>query len=361
MINVTKPYLPNIERYKKYIDRIYDTNWLTNDGPLVRELEDRLKEYLEVKNIVLVSNGTLALQIAYRLLDLKGEVITTPFSFVATASSLTWEHIDPVFADINSTTFNIDTQNVEEKITENTSAIVPVHVFGNSCDVESLEALAKKNNLKIVYDAAHAFGVKYKNKSVLEFGDVSTLSFHATKLFHTIEGGALVFNDDDLYAKAKRMINFGYDNWEIRALGINAKMNEFQAAMGLSHLDDMDEILGKRKALYRGYTDGLKDYVGFQELNPDCSYNYSYMPILLDSEQQTLDVVSMLNGKNIYPRRYFHPSLDTVQYITSDQVMNVSRDISSRILCLPIYPDLPSDDQAIIVDTIIKAMGQGGR
>lgn len=356
MINVTKPYLPNIERYKKYIDRIYDTNWLTNDGPLVRELEERLKEYLGVKNIVLVSNGTLALQIAYRLLDLKGEVITTPFSFVATASSLTWEHIEPVFADIDDTTFNIDTRKVEEKINEKTSAIVPVHVFGNACDVESLEALATKNSLKIVYDAAHAFGVKYKNKSVLEYGDISTLSFHATKLFHTIEGGALVFNDDDLYVKAKRMINFGYDNWEIRALGINAKMNEFQAAMGLSHLDDMDEILDKRKALYRGYTDGLKDYVGFQELNPDCSYNYSYMPILMGSEQQTLNVVSLLNSKDIYPRRYFHPSLDTVQYISSEQVMDVSRDISSRILCLPIYPDLAFDEQATIINTIIKAM-----
>jgi dTDP-4-amino-4,6-dideoxygalactose transaminase len=203
MINVTKSYLPNIEKYKSYIDEIYKSGWLTNQGPLVQKLEARLKEYLGVKHIILVSNGTIALEIAYKALNLTNEVITTPFSFVATTSSLVMSNLKPVFADIDEKSFNINPKNIEKFINANTSAILPVHVFGNACKVEEIEQIAKKCNLKVVYDAAHAFDVKYKDRSVLSYGDISTLSFHSTKLFHTIEGGALIINDDELVQKVR--------------------------------------------------------------------------------------------------------------------------------------------------------------
>src|SRR5574344_539107 len=242
-INVTKTYLPNKEKYLKYIDEIYENGWITNNGPLVQKLEKKLAKYLGVKNIVLVANGTVALEIAYRTLELKGFAITTPFSFVATTSSLVTNALLPIFADIDPKSLNIDQKKIEEKITPNTSAIVATHVFGNPCDVEAIEQIAKKYNLKVVYDAAHAFGVNYKDKSIANYGDITTLSFHATKLFHTIEGGALVINDDELVQKVRYLINFGIKSLtEITYLGTNAKMNEFEAAMGLCVLDDIENI-----------------------------------------------------------------------------------------------------------------------
>src|SRR5574344_509204 len=259
MINVTKSYLPNIEKYKSYIDEIYKSGWLTNQGPLVQKLEARLQEYLGVKHIILVSNGTIALDIAYKVLDLKGEVITTPFSFVATTSSLLLSGLKPIFADIDEKSLNLDDNNIEKLITPNTSAILPVHVFGNACEVEQIETIANKHNLKVVYDAAHAFDVKYKDKSVLNYGDISTLSFHATKLFHTIEGGALIINDDSLVEKVRYLINFGIKNQEeIPHLGTNAKMNEFEAAMGLCILDDIENIRNNRKKVVENYKIGLE-------------------------------------------------------------------------------------------------------
>ena len=227
MINVTKTYLPDKEKYKKYIDEIYTNGWITNNGPMVKLLEKRLAKYLDVKNVVLVSNGTVALEIAYRVLGVSGDVITTPFSFVATTSSIVTNGMNPIFADIDSRSLNINSDDIKNKITKNTSAIVPVHVFGNSCEVEKIDEIAKQSNLKVIYDAAHAFGVKYKKNSVLNYGDISTLSFHATKTFHSIEGGALIINDDSLVEKARYLINFGIKNKEeIPELGTNAKMNE---------------------------------------------------------------------------------------------------------------------------------------
>ena len=279
MINVTKSYLPNIEKYKSYIDEIYKTAWLTNQGPLVQKLEKRLAQYLGVKNIVLVSNGTIALEIAYRALDLKGEVITTPFSFVATTSSLVTNRLTPIFVDIDEKTFNLSPKNIEEKITSKTSAILPVHVFGNACEVEEIEKIAKKSNLKVIYDAAHAFDVKYKDNSLLNYGDISTLSFHATKLFHTIEGGALIINDDSLLEKVRYLINFGIKNQEeIPHLGTNAKMNEFEAAMGLCILDDIEDIKTNRKKVVENYKIGLESLVTFQKQNEQANENYSYFP-----------------------------------------------------------------------------------
>ena len=353
MINVTKTYLPNKEKYKKYIDEIYENGWLTNNGPLVQRLEKRLAQYLGVKNIVLVSNGTIALEIAYKALNLTNEVITTPFSFVATTSSLVMSNLKPVFADIDEKSFNINPKNIEKFINANTSAILPVHVFGNACKVEEIEQIAKKCNLKVVYDAAHAFDVKYKDRSVLSYGDISTLSFHSTKLFHTIEGGALIINDDELVQKVRYLINFGIKNQEeIPHLGTNAKMNEFEAAMGLCVLDDIENIKNSRKEVYETYQKELKGLVQFQEQNINASQNYSYFPIVLKSEEQLLKIQKALNDENIFPRRYFYPSLDTLEYIEPKQECKISRDISRRILCLPIFVELEKDVQYTIIKTI---------
>ncbi len=355
MINVTKTYMPSKEKYQKYVDEIFESGWVTNNGKLVRELEERLAEYLGVKNIVLVANGTIALEVAYRLLKLQGEVITTPFSFVATTSSLVSNGLKPVFADINAQTFNLDPANIESKITEKTSAIVPVHVFGNACEVEAIETIAKENSLKVIYDAAHAFAVKYKGESLLNYGDVSTLSFHATKLFHTIEGGALIINDDALVKEARYLINFGIDGPDsVKALGTNAKMNEFEAAMGLCVLDEMDKVMSMRKAVYNRYYHALKDVVSLQEFNVNCTKNYSYFPVVFASEKQVLEVQKALNEVGVFPRRYFHPSLDTLSYLEDAEVMPISRDLSNSSLALPMYPELEESNQINIIKIVKK-------
>ena len=240
MIPVTKAYLPDRKKLTQYIDQIYENGWLTNNGPLLQKLENRLASYLGVKNLILVANGSLALQLAYKALDLRGEVVTTPFSFAATTSTLAWEGLEPKFADIDKRSFNIDPKNIEKIITDKTTAIVPVHVFGNPCEVELISDLAKKYNLKVVYDAAHAFGVTYKGQSVLKYGDISTLSFHATKIFHTIEGGAVITENDEIAKKIRSLINFGITGPDkIEGIGTNAKMNEFEAAMGHCVLDEI--------------------------------------------------------------------------------------------------------------------------
>lgn len=353
MINVTKTYLPNKEKYKSYVDRIYEQGWITNNGPLVRELEQRLAEYLGVKNIVLVANGTVALEIAYRTLGLKGFSITTPFSFVATTSSLITNNILPIFIDIDPKTFNIDPNKIVDQITLNTSAIVVTQVFGNPCDVEAIDRIAKEYHLKVVYDAAHAFDVKFKGQSILNYGDISTLSFHATKIFHCIEGGALVINDDSLVQKARYLINFGFESAEsIPHLGTNAKMNEFEAAMGLCVLDDIEIIHDARKAIAEKYKSGLQGLVEFQEFNYNATENYSYFPVLFKSEEELKRVQHALNKKDIFPRRYFYPSLDTLNYIEPKQHMPISRDISKRIMCLPIYCELSEKGQKQIISII---------
>lgn len=353
MINVTKTHLPNKEKYKKYVDEIYANGWVTNNGPMVRKLEKRLAEYLGVKNVVLVANGTAALEIAYRTLDIKGFAITTPFSFVATTSSLVTNGLLPIFADIDPATLNINPNNIESLITPHTSAIIPVHVFGNVCNVEEIEKIAKKYNLKVIYDAAHVFGVQYSGESVLKHGDISTLSFHATKLFHTIEGGALIINDDSLVEKARYLINFGIENEEsIPELGTNAKMNEFEAAMGLCMLDEIDVVQQRRKVVYERYERALVGLVDLPVRNEGSTQNYGYFPILLENEAQTRALQKTLNENGIFPRRYFYPSLDTLSYIEPKQFMPISRDISSRILALPMYPELSEDEQRKIIQII---------
>lgn len=357
IINVTKTYLPKKENLLRYIDEIYTNNWITNNGPLVQLLEQRLAAYLGVKNIVLVANGTVALEIAYRTLGLKGFIVTTPFSFVATTSSLVTNGLLPIFTDIDPQTYNIDPHRIEEFITPNTSAILPVHVFGNACEVEEIDKIAKKHDLRVVYDAAHAFDVKYKGESILNFGDISTLSFHATKLFHTIEGGALIINDDSLVKKARYLINFGIENPEsIPELGTNAKMNEFEAAMGLCILDEMEKIQQNRKVVSQTYNNELKNLVQFQKQNPNATQNHSYFPIVLKSEEQLKKVQKTLHEQSIFPRRYFYPSLDTLTYIEPKQYCPLARDISSRILCLPMYSTLTREELILITDTVKGAL-----
>lgn len=353
MINVTKTYLPDKEKYKSYIDEIYQNGWITNNGPLLQRLEKRLAEFLGVKNLILVSNGTVALEIAYRTLGIKGFAITTPFSFVATTSSLVTNDLLPIFADIDPSSYNIDPKNIESLITPHTSAIVPVHVFGNACDVKEIDAIAKRHNLKVIYDAAHAFGVTYQGESILNYGDISTLSFHATKLFHSIEGGALIINDDSLVQKARYLINFGIENAEsIPELGTNAKMNEFEAAMGLCMLDELEIIANGRQTVYEKYESALKGLVPLQERNQNASNNHAYFPILLENETQLKKLEKSLNSQDIYPRRYFYPSLDTLNYIEPKQFCSVSRDIANRILCLPIYPGLDERVQETIINEV---------
>ncbi|AJG99487.1 aminotransferase DegT [Clostridium beijerinckii] len=353
MINVTKAYLPDITSYKNYIDKIFNSGWLTNNGQFVQKLEKRLQEYLNVKNLILVSNGTIALQLAYRALELSEEVITTPFTFAATVSSQVWEGLRPIFADINSETFCIDYKQIENSITKKSKAIVPVHVFGNACDIDEIQKIANKNNLKVIYDAAHAFGVKYKNKSILSYGDISTISFHSTKLFHTIEGGAIVVNDDELYDKLKLMINFGIRGPEkIEGLGINAKMNEFQAAMGLCVLEDIDKILEGRKRVHNFYMDNLSKELQLQKYNEYCTRNYAYFPVVFKTDEVLMNIIKELNENDIFPRRYFYPSLDTLNYLKNSKYMPISNNVSNKILCLPIYDSLEEEKLKQIVAII---------
>ena len=359
MIPVTKPYLPSREKLNAYIDGIYERNWLTNNGPLVQELTVRLERFLGVENILLVSNGTLALQVAYRAMgissinpDSPAEVITTPFSFVATASSLRWEGLTPVFADIDPRTWCLDPSRIEAAITPTTRAIVPVHVFGNACDVEAIDALAAQHDLKVIYDAAHAFGVDYKGQSLLTYGDAATLSFHATKLFHTVEGGAIVFKRKDDLQRAREMINFGLAGPNsIESLGINAKMNEFQAAMGLCVLDEMESNSRRRRDVFECYRKSLRVGVDMPDLRPYATRNYAYFPLLLEDQETLVEVMDALSQQGVQSRRYFYPSLDTVSLLGSGPC-KTSRNIADRVLCLPIYADLSHSEVSRITAVV---------
>jgi dTDP-4-amino-4,6-dideoxygalactose transaminase len=363
MIPVTKPYLPNRDKLNRYIDGIYERNWLTNNGPLVQELTRRLEEYLGVENLLLVANGTLALQIAYHALGINlsvngkpAEAITTPFTFIATASSLKWDGIEPVFVDIDPESWCLDPNNIEAAITENTRAIVPVHVFGNACDVEAIDGIAQKHSLKVIYDGCHAFGVKYKGESLLKHGDAATLSFHATKLFHTGEGGAIVFKRKEDLERAKKMVNFGITCPEtIEELGINAKMNELQAAMGLCVLDEMEGNLNARRSVWTYYENELKIFVKLQKKSEDLSYNFAYFPAVFETELQATVVAGALKESGVLARRYFYPSLENVERLGTQTKQPVSSDIASRILCLPVYDSLALIDQIKIVNTVSTA------
>jgi dTDP-4-amino-4,6-dideoxygalactose transaminase len=357
MIPVTKPFLPPIESYQTLIQGIWERRWLTNNGPLVNELEDKLRQYLDIENLLFISNGTIAIQIALKALDIQGEVITTPFSYVATTSSLVWEGCSPVFVDIDKDTLNIDPKKIEAAITPNTQAILATHVFGNPCDIEAIDLIAKKHHLKVIYDAAHCFGTKYKGKSVFCYGDVVTTSFHATKLFHTTEGGALFANDSNVFKRLSYMRNFGHDGPEHFAeVGINGKNSEFHAAMGICNLNYIEEILAKRKEQSLYYTEALKGLdLKVVKIQDNTDYNFSYFPILFENEAVLNKVVKYLNNNWIYPRRYFYPSLNTLSYVEKSSCP-ISEKVATSIVCLPLYHDLKVEEMNIIISLLKKAI-----
>jgi len=347
LINVTKTFTPPLAEYVKYLEGIWERVHFTNHGPLVNELEEKLKDYLGVKHFFFINNGTVALQVAIKALDLRGEIITTPFSYVATTSSIVWENAVPVFVDINAETFTIDAKKIEAAITPKTSAILATHVYGIPCDVEAIASIAKKHKIKVIYDAAHAFGVEYKEKSLLNYGDISTLSFHATKLFHTIEGGGITTNDDALAHRIAYMRNFGHKGQEeFWGLGINGKSSELHAAMGLCVFPHLKNIITRRKHLSGLYDNHFKR-MGLPLQRPtipaDTTYNYAYYPVLFKDEKQLTSVRDSLNANYIYPRRYFYPSLHHLPYIEKKYNVEVSESVSKRVLCLPLYFDLPDE------------------
>jgi dTDP-4-amino-4,6-dideoxygalactose transaminase len=355
MINVTKTFFPPLEEYNIQLKRIWNNQWLTNRGELVLELEEKLKTHLAVSNIILMTNGTIPIQIALKILGNKGEIITTPFSYVATTSSIIWENCSPIFVDIDKEYLTIDENKIEAAITPKTTAILATHVFGNPCNVEKIEAIAKKHNLYVIYDAAHSFGVTYKNKSIFEFGDVSTCSFHATKIFHTGEGGALFCNNKDLQHKMFYSHNFGHNGpLDFYGLGINGKISELQAAMGLAVFPYIDKIKLGRKKIVDFYNNNINfSNVRTIKIREFTNWNYSYYPIIFKSEEVLLKVQSALNANQIFPRRYFYPSLNTINFVTAPK-MEVSENIASAILCLPLSDQIDEIDLIKICEIINK-------
>lgn len=341
MINVTKTYLPPFEEYAAILKRAWDKAWITNNGELVLELEQKLKEYLGVTNLLFTNNGTVVLQMALKALNITKEVITTPFSYVATTNAILWEGCQPVFVDIDPVTFCIDADKIEPAITENTQAILATHVYGIPCNVEKIAAIAAKHHLKVIYDGAHAFGCMYKGKSLLSYGDISTCSFHATKLFHTVEGGCIIANNKQIDKQLMLYRQFGHVYDEYISMGINGKNSEFHAAMGLAVLPKIAAIIDARKRIFEIYEELLMPEVTRMNYVADkFEYNYSYFPVLFISQELLLNVQEELMQNEISTRRYFWPSLNTLSFLKQYIVCPVSEDISSRILCLPLYPEL---------------------
>jgi dTDP-4-amino-4,6-dideoxygalactose transaminase len=357
MIKVTKTFLPNQSEFQAILQSSWDQHWITNRGPLVLELEEKLLAYLNANQIILTTNGTLPLQIALKVLGNQGEIITTPFSYIATTSAILWENCTPVFVDIHPDFLTIDETKIEAAITEKTTAILVTHVFGNPCHVEAIQAIAIKHNLKVIYDAAHCFGVTFNNESIFNFGDVSSCSFHATKLFHTGEGGALFFSDKTLYESLFYSHNFGHNGpHDFSGVGTNAKMSELQAAMGLAVLPYMDEILSQRKTIVDFYNNNIDfSKVRTFVIRKNTKWNYSYYPIIFESEEKLLQVEKALNQAQIFPRRYFYPSLNTISF-ASGKSMPVSEKIAPTVLCLPLYAGLTEDETKEIVHLLNAAL-----
>jgi len=356
-IYVTQPSLAPLEEFTELLKQVWESGILTHNGPMVQRLEKELCTWLGLSNCAVVTNGTIAIQMAIKALELKGEIITTPFTWVATLSAIKWEGCTPVFCDIEADTFNMDPSKIEAAITEKTVAIMPVHVFGNPCDVEAIEAIAQKHGLKVIYDAAHAIGSTYKGKSILDFGNVSATSLHATKLFNTAEGGACMTTDDELARKLERIRFFGHnDAKEIVEDGFNGKLTEVHAALGLANLKYGGEVLADRKRKYQMYLDGLSACEGltFQNLKLG-EPNYSYFPVVFESEEQLLRAEKALNAQKIFPRRYFYPSVNTLNEIVDYASMPVSEDLSQRILCLPLYWKLNTSEVQEIVSILMNS------
>ena len=345
MINVTKTYLPPFDEYAAILKRAWDKAWITNNGELVQELEAKLKEYLDVDQLLFTGNGTIVLQMALKALEITKEVITTPFSYVATTNAILWERCTPVFVDINADSFCIDAAKIESAITENTQAILATHVYGFPCDIEKINQIAEKYKLKVIYDAAHAFGCIYKGKSLLSYGDIATCSFHATKIFHTVEGGCVIANDAEFGKKLLLYRSFGHIGDEYYSIGINGKNSEFHAAMGLCILPKMSKIISARKNIFNQYNEWLDfSKISKPKFTGDFTYNYAYYPVVFESEAVLLKVSDKLKEQHISLRRYFYPSLNQLPFIDEYQPCPVSEDISKRVASLPLYYDLATED-----------------
>jgi dTDP-4-amino-4,6-dideoxygalactose transaminase len=359
-INLNKPIKPNLKRLTKYLEQVNESGWYTNFGPLHQQLTKRLEEYLGVNNLLLVSNGTLALQVAYKALNITN-ALTTPFSFVATSSSLIWQGIETSFSDIDRASYNLCPDKAEMAIASKPEidAIIATHVFGNPCDVKSFNQLSKSANVKVIYDAAHAFGVEVENQSILNFGDASTLSFHATKVFHTVEGGAIVFKSKVDFERAKLLINFGInlDNGDITEAGINAKLNEYQCAIGLTILDEIDQIIDHRSQLFKIYREGLSSFVELPTWHTQSSINGAYMPINLENVAVKNKLIRDLSNNSIQSRSYFSPSLDGAFVECFNFGAKNSQDVASTVLCLPLHAYMTKDDVKIIVSMVKKSIG----
>lgn len=362
MIPLNEPFLPPKSEFDEYVSGIWNRNWLTNHGPLVKRFEAEVAQCLGVDRMLFVNNGTSALQIAIKALNLGGEIITTPYSYVATTSSIVWQNCKPVFVDIDKDSFNIDPSKIEEAITAQTSAILATHVYGNPCDVEAIQRVARKHSLKVIFDAAHCFGVKYNGKSIFEYGDISTTSFHATKIFHTVEGGGLFTSDDSLFTKMKHMMNFGHDGpYRFKEVGINGKNSEFHAAMGLCNLKYVDKCLQKRRELTEYYDQKMNDVpVTRPAIRNDTVYNYAYYPVVFESQRIRVNVAQHLSNHSIETRSYFRPSLETLNYVASADVP-ISNSVSGRVLCLPFFYDLTCGQIDKVVETIKNSMSKNKR
>ncbi|MDT8416129.1 MAG: DegT/DnrJ/EryC1/StrS family aminotransferase [Flavobacteriaceae bacterium] len=353
MIPVTKTFLPPQEEYQAILQEAWDAGWITNRGTLVKRLEAVLQAYLGIAPPIMTTNGTLPLQIALNLFGKGGEIITTPFSYVATTSSIVWQGCTPVFVDIHPDYFTIDETQIEAAITPKTTAILATHVFGNPCHVDAIEAIAQKHGLKVIYDAAHAFGVQYHGKSLLSYGDVSTCSFHATKLFHTGEGGMMLCPDADTYHQLFYRHNFGHNGaLAFHGLGINAKMSELQAAMGLAVLPYVAGLIAARKKVVEVY-DAHLDFTRLRrlDLRPGTEWNYSYYPVVFESETALLQAEKALNAQQIFPRRYFYPGLHHLPYVQA-QDLPVCDAVYKSVLCLPVYQNLSIEDIKKITETL---------
>jgi dTDP-4-amino-4,6-dideoxygalactose transaminase len=329
-----------------YLETIWSTGVMTHNGPLMQRLERELCAFLGVSDMVCVANGTCAMQLAIRALDLSGEIITTPFTFIATANVIAWERCVPVFVDIEPESWNLDPERIEEAITKNTVGILPVHVFSAPCDVQSIGKIAQRHGLKVIYDAAHAMAVETGGQSILNFGDVSCLSFHATKLFNTCEGGGCVAQDPAVAARLRRMRFFGFNEAkEIVDAGMNAKMTEINAALGLANLKHLESVKRERRSKYQLYQQLLADcpFVTFQKFAPE-EYNYSYMPVTFDTEERLLKIETALKYNQVFPRRYFHPALDSLRIFQNSSRLPVANRVARTVLCLPLSTGLPLAD-----------------
>ncbi|MGY3087904.1 dTDP-4-amino-4,6-dideoxygalactose transaminase [Hymenobacter sp. UYAg731] len=360
-IPVTQPALPALAEYTHYLTGIWERHQLTNNGPLVQQLERELCDFLDVAHLQLTTNGTIALQLAIRALNLTGEVITTPFSFVATTAAILWERCQPVFVDVETDTFCLDASKIEAAITPRTQAILATHVYGHPCDVVQIEAIARRHNLKVIYDGAHAFGTRVNGRSVLAYGDVTACSFHATKLFHTGEGGALITHDPALHQAIGLLKAAGLVDGQPQVLGTNAKLSELHAAMGLCLLPQVPEFIRLRAALGEAYREALEGLPLYCPASaPGTDYNHAYFPVIFSTEAQMVGVQAQLEAAGIGSRRYFFPSLNRLPYHTGAHCP-ISEKLVTQVLCLPFYVDLPVEEVWQIAAVIRTALAPQAR